>query len=77
MYSPKVKVSEELCFFLEALERDLFLAFPFSRGHLHTLACGPFLYLQNQQFLTLLSNSNTPASLSLPFKDSCDYPGPI
>lgn len=68
----KIRVSVELCFFLEALEKNLFLLFPASRGYLLSLATSPSYIIQ-------ASNSG----LSLPclpplsaFEDPCDCMGP-
>ena len=58
-------------------EESGFLPFSASIGSLHSLASGPFLHLQNQQWLVKFFSHGIPLLLtsppSSPFKDLCDY----
>lgn len=58
-------------------EESVSLPFLVSGSCLHSLACGPFLYLQSQQYSIFKSVSVT-LTILLPFqKDHCDYVGPL
>ena len=75
----EVQVGQQAGFLLEAIVKDVSLPLSTSRGHLHSLTCGLFLHLQRQLHSIFQSLSSTVSLLpcSFPYKDLCDYIGPI
>lgn len=58
-------------------EKPISLSLPAFRGHLHSLAFGPFLHLQKQWHSLFQSLWLCPSlSWSFIYKDPCDYIGP-
>ena len=83
--SPKINMSTGLCSFWG--RESASLPFPASIGYLHSLPCGPFLYLPGQQHLQISLCLTSASIVTSPFltqtylppsyKDACDYIGPL